>query len=177
MRKIIIIGLSGAGKTTLARELSKKLDIPHTELDSFYHQENWQPLDRDEFFNRVQKITDGDKWILCGNYFSTLGLATWQKADTIVWCDYPFSLVLRRLLKRTLRRTLTYEELWNGSRERFFVNFFTRNSVIIWMLQQWRKQKNRYSTLFHQPPKELKNVTLVRLHNPTEATNFVHTAE
>jgi adenylate kinase family enzyme len=72
MRRIIIIGPSGAGKTVLAKKISKILSIPHIELDSINHQENWQSVDKVEFVQTVRSMTSEDSWIFCGNYFSTL---------------------------------------------------------------------------------------------------------
>lgn len=175
MKKIIIIGASGAGKTTLARHLSEKLNIPHTELDSINHQENWRPIEKEEFRSRVDEITKQDGWILCGNYFSTLGLSLWRKADTIIWCDYSFPLVMNRLLRRTLKRTYTKEVLWNGNRESFVGNFFTRDSVIYWTMRKWNRNKKRFSAIFAKP-EDLPGVTLVRLRNPKETALFVKKA-
>lgn len=151
MKKIIVIGLSGAGKTTLAKKLSHILSIPHTELDSINHQANWTAIDSKEFRKRVNNLTKQGGWVFCGNYFNDLGIDFWKKADTIIWCDYPFPIIFGRLIRRTLRRTLTHEELWNGNKEGFIMNFFTRDSVILWMLKSRKKQKTRYGKIFSNP--------------------------
>lgn len=172
MKKILIIGPAGSGKTTFAKQLSAKLDLPHLELDSIYHRENWKPLDPVEFRMQVYEFTDQDAWIVCGNYFSILGLDFWGRADTVIWCDYSFLLVVRRLLKRTLRRTMTREVLWNNNRESFLGSFFTRDSVILWMMKSWNKQKRNYESIFTSPP-TLPNTNLVRLKNPAQTRNFL----
>ena len=178
MKRIIIIGSSGAGKTTLARKLSEKLSIPHTEMDSIIHQANWSRLDDKEFSKRVHKIADGPEWILCGNYFSKpgMGLELWQKADTVVWCDYPFHVVASRLLRRTLKRTVTREILWNGNRERFYTNFFTKDSLFIWMISQWNKQQTRYSALFNNKT-VLSDTALIHLRNAKQTRAFLRSME
>lgn len=172
MKKIIIVGSSGSGKTTLARRLSVILEIPHTELDAIHHQAHWQPMDNVEFAKQVNDIARGSEWIFCGNYFSTLGLGFWRQADTIIWCDYSLGRVFARLLRRTLRRTLTKERLWNGNYERFFVNFLTKDSVILWMLQSWKRQQRRYSEIFSQSS-ALPHTNLIRLRNPKDTELFV----
>lgn len=176
MKRILIIGSSGAGKTTLAQALSQRLGIPHTELDSIYHRENWQPLDSHKFKQRVYEIAEGEKWVLCGNYFSKLGIDLWHRADTIIWCDYSFPLVFNRLLKRTVTRAVTKEELWNGNREELYANFFTNDSILWWMMKSWNKQKRRYGKLFSEP--ELFPTTrLVRLKKPQAAVEFLQSIE
>lgn len=172
MKKVIIIGPSGAGKTVLAQALSRKLSIPHVELDSIHHQDNWQPIDKDEFVRVVNSLTSKDSWIFCGNYFSILGIEFWKKADTIIWCDYSFPLVLLRLLRRTIRRVSTKQLLWNGNRETFLVNFLSHDSVILWMIRSWSKQKKRYGPLFSQP-ETLPGINLVRLKSPRVTVKFL----
>ncbi len=173
MRKIIIIGPAGAGKSTLAETIAERLNLPHTELDGIYHQQNWAPIDKNEFRMIVRRKAQEDGWVICGNYFSTLGLDFWGKADTIIWCDYSFPLVMSRLLRRTLRRTISKEELWNGNTELFFVNFFTRDSLILFMMKSWNKQKKRYGPIFTSGSNELPGVRLVRLKTPGATEAFL----
>ena len=175
MKKVIIIGPSGAGKSTLAAALAVKLQLPHTELDAINHQENWTPIEADEFREIVAEKSKEEGWVFCGNYFSTLGFDFWKKADTIIWCDYPFSLVLKRLLSRTIHRTITRKELWNGNKESFFVNFFSSDSVILYMIKSWRKQQRRYGPIFDNGANELPGVRLVRLKSPRDTKRFLDT--
>jgi hypothetical protein len=118
MRRIAIVGNSGTGKSTLARQLAVKLDLTHIELDSLFHHANWPSTPVDEFQAKIRSAlatadatTDG--WTTCGNYRSASGRVNQQAADTIVWLDMPRWLIMRR----TLRRALTREVLGNGNRE------------------------------------------------------------
>ena len=172
MNKIIIIGSSGAGKTTLAKKLSATLGIPHTELDSIFHLKDWQPLDTNVFKGRVEKTTNQPNWVICGNYFNKLGGEGYlSKADTVIWCDYSFPLVFFRLLRRTLKRTLTRQELWNENKEGFIVNFFSKESVLLWMMRQWKEQNRRYGKIFKE--NKLTGTELVRLRSPGETIKFL----
>jgi adenylate kinase family enzyme len=172
MKKIIIIGPSGAGKTVLAKKISNILSIPHIELDRNNHQENWQPVDKVEFVRTVRSMTSEDSWIFCGNYFSTLGIEFWKQADTIIWCDFSFPLVLGRLLRRTAYRILTRQLLWNSNRETFRLNFLSSDSVILWMMKSWNRQKKRYNSLFSKA-NDLPNIDLIRLKSPRLAAEFL----
>lgn len=172
MRRVIIIGSSGAGKTTLAKQISAKLDIPHIELDSLYHQANWQPASDKEFLASAKAATKRDSWVLCGNYYSRIGQEIWPQADTIIWCNYSFGRVFWQLSRRTLTRGVRRAELWNGNRERLSA-LFTKDSIILWMLQNWKKQMIRYEEMFRNPPVSATLIRLIRLKNPKERQEFL----
>lgn len=120
MRRVSVIGCSGSGKTTMARAIGASLGAPVLELDSIYHQRGWTPASREAFVARVRDFVSADEWVVDGNYTSA-GAAeiVWPLADTIVWMDMPRSLVVRRVLGRTLGQLLRGEELWNGNRQRW----------------------------------------------------------
>lgn len=156
----------------MAREFSKRLDIAHTELDSIYHQENWQSLDNDTLKNRIYKIANEDQWIICGNHLTKLGLDLWHNADTVIWCDYSLPLIFSRLVRRTLMRGATRAESWNGNRERLYVNFFTNDSVLVWMMRSWNKLRNGYTKLFNEPD-IFPSTSLIRLRNPKQTSELL----
>ena len=86
MQRVSVVGTSGAGKTTFARALAARLAVPHIELDAIFHQEDWTPLDDDEFVRRVDAATDGDAWVADGNYrMVSMDGPVWARADTVVW--------------------------------------------------------------------------------------------
>ncbi|WP_143465627.1 AAA family ATPase [Kribbella sp. ALI-6-A] len=68
MRRVVVIGVAGSGKSTVARALSERLDAPHIELDAIFWQPNWTKLDEDEFAARVAAATATGPWIADGNY-------------------------------------------------------------------------------------------------------------
>src|SRR5262245_43481632 len=72
MRRISVVGNSGSGKTTMATRLAAALGIPHLELDSVFHQADWQPLPREEFRAAVRDFAAADAWVIDGNYDSAV---------------------------------------------------------------------------------------------------------
>ena len=116
MPRILVIGNSGSGKTTLASRISNLFDIPHIELDAIFHQANWTPLDDDAFRDRVQTETLQTDWVVCGNY-SIVRDIIWERAETIIAIDLPRWKNMWRIVRRTSRRAIRREELWNNNRE------------------------------------------------------------
>ena len=92
MKRIHVIGQGGSGKTSLAAEISARLKLPHTELDSIFWHENWQPSPPGVFEAEIEGIVAGDRWVLDGNYSRTRQLI-WKRVDTVVWLDFPASEV------------------------------------------------------------------------------------
>lgn len=116
MERIAIIGTSGSGKTTLAKALARKLDLPHLELDSVFHQTDWTALPTEEFQAQVAAFCAGDSWVTCGKYAAVRPLL-FARADTIVCVDHNRIRQTVRVARRTVGRVVTREELWNGNQE------------------------------------------------------------
>ena len=66
--RIVVMGTTGAGKTTLAREIARELDVPHVELDYYRFRPNWVEVPNDEFRESVRHVLRGDRWVADGNY-------------------------------------------------------------------------------------------------------------
>ncbi|MBW4655412.1 MAG: hypothetical protein KME20_20595 [Kaiparowitsia implicata GSE-PSE-MK54-09C] len=88
----------------------------------------------------------------------------WQWADTVVFLDYSFGVVLRRLWRRTLRRSLYQVPLWNGNRETFSKAFLSHDSILLWMLKTYRRNRRKYPALIQQPA--YAHLTIVQLRSP-----------
>jgi adenylate kinase family enzyme len=116
MRRIAVVGTTGSGKTSLARLIARRLSIPHIELDALHWEPNWTEAGTAVLRARVGAVTAGAAWVADGNYAKIRDLI-WPRADTLVWLDYSLPVILWRLTRRTLRRLLTGEELWNTNRE------------------------------------------------------------
>ncbi|MBL8554273.1 MAG: hypothetical protein JNL41_08345 [Phenylobacterium sp.] len=103
MRRILIVGNSGGGKSTLARRLGEKLGLPVVHLDVLFWKPGWVESDRDEYRAKVVAALAAPDWICDGNFTSTFGLRM-SLSDTIIWIDRPRWLCLFR----AIRRAVTY---------------------------------------------------------------------
>src|SRR5579859_5452646 len=118
MRKVAIISsASGNGKTTLGRELARRLGVPFVELDALVHGPGWVETPDDALRAALAPVLAGEGWVIDGTYRRKLGDVVLESAEVIVWLDLPLRVWLRRLTARTWRRYWRREELWNGNRE------------------------------------------------------------
>jgi adenylate kinase family enzyme len=101
VRRIAIIGCAGAGKSTLARDLGKRLDLPVTHLDRLFWQPGWQPTERTRWQEIQRELVAGGQWVLDGNYDSTLEIRV-AAADAVIFLDFPRWLCLSRVIRRTI---------------------------------------------------------------------------
>lgn len=152
-RRISVVGCSGAGKTTLSRHLAQHLGYRHIELDALYHQPGWQPLATDLFQQSVAVATEGDGWVVEGNY-SAVRPQILERADMVIWLDLPRPTVIRQVLWRTLRRLFRRQTLWNGNRERW-TNLFSlkaEESILVWSWTRHAKYRQRYAEEMRNAP-------------------------
>ena len=171
MRKIIIAGPNGAGKTSLARLLSKKLSIPHTELDCLYWLSDWQPRSLEERKKIAAQILSTPTWIVGGNHFY-LREITWDKADTVIWLDYPFWVCFWRVLKRGIRLIITKKEICGGNKETLTHFLFSRRSIFYYLFAKYRKLRRRYAAMMESP--EWKHLTFIRLRSSRETKRWLY---
>ena len=145
MQRISVVGNSGSGKTTAARELSALLNVPHVELDAIFHQPGWEELPTTEFRDRVARLAQGPAWVIDGNYTAVRDLV-WSRADTVIWLDLPRRRVMWQVVRRTLARLALRRELWNGNKEPFsnVWSLDPQRSIIAWAWTQHESYRQRY---------------------------------
>ena len=99
VNKILIVGSAGSGKATFAKELSSIINLPVIHLDKEYWKPNWEKPDHDEWVNKLDILLNKDKWIIDGNYRSTLKHRL-EKADMIIFLDYSRKVCINGVLIR-----------------------------------------------------------------------------
>lgn len=146
MRRVSVVGTSGAGKTTVGTEIARRLGVPHIELDALYHRPDWQPTPREEIRETVGALIDSDGWVVDGNYRSLVQDMVWEAADTVVWIDPPRPVVMMRVVRRTLARGLLRRELWNGNREslRSLLRADPEENIVLWAWKTYEPNRERY---------------------------------
>jgi adenylate kinase family enzyme len=169
LRRVNVKGTSGSGKTTFARELARRLDLPFVELDALHHGPNWYQPTAEEFSARVREAIEArpDGWVIDGNYESKLGTTVVGAADTIVWLDLPLPLKLRRLWRRTILRIRDDVELWSGNRESWRGAFLGRDSLFWWMLKTHFRHRRTWPRRYGGDPR------FVRLRSVREAREWL----
>jgi adenylate kinase family enzyme len=172
MQRIVIVGTTGSGKTTLAQALAQKLDLPHIEADSYFWLPNWVERNRDEMRTLITPRLMEARWVIDGNY-SFLRDLTWGQADTLIWLDYPLWVSQWRLLWRSIDRIRTQDLMWGTNRETFRAQFFSRGSLFLWALKTRPKHKRDYPVLIQQP--EYAHLNVVRLKSPRETEQWLST--
>ena len=170
-RRVSMVGISGSGKTTLGRWLAESLGVPFIELDAIFHLPEWQELPRDEFRSRVATVIAGDGWVVDGNYSAVRDIV-WERADTVVWVNLPRSVVMRRVVARTIRRAVTREELWNGNREPLsnFYKWDPMENIIRFAWVRYAASVERYSAAMEDP--QYAGIRFVRLRSTAEVEAF-----
>jgi adenylate kinase family enzyme len=101
MQRIMLIGSGGSGKSTLARQLGARLGLPVFHLDALYWKPGWVETPRPEWEALQRELVAGDRWIIDGNYGSTLGIRL-AAADVVVYLDYSRWTCLWGVLKRRI---------------------------------------------------------------------------
>lgn len=172
MNRVAIVGTSGSGKTTLAKTLTARLNLTHIELDALHWEADWTPTAAEPLRAKVQTALDAapDGWVTDGNYRAARPLIL-ARADTIIWLDYPLWVPLTRVFRRSLRRMISRETLWNGNRERGAA-LWSRDNLIWWVLKTHRRNRRTYTDLQADPT--YAHLRWVRLRSPRECERWVN---
>jgi adenylate kinase family enzyme len=145
MPRISVVGVGGAGKSTVARLAAAKLGIPCIELDAIYHGPEWAEIPMTEMRRIVTELVAGDDWVIDGNYRKVRDLV-WGRATTVVWVDPSKFIVMAQVIWRSFRRAVTGQELWHGNRERVR-QWIHPEHPIRWVWSTYRAQRTEHESL------------------------------
>jgi adenylate kinase family enzyme len=169
-QRVVVIGTSCCGKTTLAKELAQRLECQHIELDALHWLPNWVERPAEQFRTLVRTAIADDRWIVDGNYQVVRDIV-WPRATSVIWLNYSFATVFGRALGRTFRRALTKEPLYSGNKESFWRAFLTRDSILWWVISTHHGRRNRYAQLRTSP--EYPHLIWLEIRKPSEAARLL----
>jgi adenylate kinase family enzyme len=170
--RIVVVGTSGAGKTTLARRIAALLEPSHIELDAINWQSGWRDLTRhdpEEFVRRVNEAIEAEAWVVDGNY-GPVRDRVWQRATHLVWLDYERPVIMARVISRTLVRAVLRTELWAGNRERWR-QMLRPSHPIRWAWNTWERRRRETAERLAQW--ECAHLVVLRLRRPGEVSRAV----
>jgi energy-coupling factor transporter ATP-binding protein EcfA2 len=163
--RILILGRTGSGKTTLARELAAALHVRHVELDSLYFGPEFSTAPLPLLRERTSAAIAGNCWVTDGNKRAVRDLV-WPRADTIVWLDYPLGVCLWRLAKRARRRTsvLNSQAARTGRKTGLPKQLLAAARGVLTALRSHAGQRREYPRMFAEPANQ--HLAVVRHRSP-----------
>lgn len=164
MKRVLIIGNTGSGKTTFAKALAEKSGLPLVHLDRLFWTGNWETVSRDEFDKALQKELEKSEWIIDGNFSRTLPHRL-KYCDTVFYFDLPAVSCLWGLTKRVFQNYgKTREDMGGNCPERF-----DKNKIPLYRgaLSFNRRNKEKYLALFSKERE--KNIVVFKSRREVKA--------
>ena len=138
MKRIVIIGCGGAGKSTLARQLGEKLDLPVVHLDKLFWKPGWEQVSKEKFDELHRQALAEDKWIMDGNFNRTMEERV-ARCDAIIYLDFNRFACLLGAFKRILTTYGTVRpDMGEGCPERFDWEFLKW----VWNYNKDKRERN-----------------------------------
>jgi adenylate kinase family enzyme len=144
-QRIVIVGSSsGAGKTTLGRALAADLGVTFIEYDALQHGPGWTLRSDHELAAHLGPIVEGERWVIDAlpRY---LGEPFFRRIELVIWLDMPPWVWLPRLVRRSGRRLLLREQLWNGNRETIGGVIWEKDSVFRHAIRRYFRRRTDYA--------------------------------
>jgi adenylate kinase family enzyme len=166
MRKVLIIGPGGAGKSTLANQLGQTLSIEVLHLDKYYWRPGWIETPKPEWLKRVEELLSRDEWLMDGNYSGTLDVRL-KACDTVIFLDMARTTCLWRVLKRAVMyRNKSRPDMAEGCLEKLSLEF------ILWI---WNYSRRTRPKILKMLEANAGNKRIVWLRSQSEVTGFTAT--
>ena len=171
-QRILILGRTGSGKTTLARELAAAIGVPHVELDALYFGPDFSTAPLSVLRDRTRAAIAGDRWVTDGNKSAVRDLV-WPRADAVVWLDYPLAVSLWRLGKRARRRAsiLKAQVADKDGKAGFRRQLLSGAKGVLTALRSHRGQRREYPKMLAE--QENLRLAVVRLRSPSATRRWL----
>ena len=164
MKRVLVIGSGGAGKSTFARRLGERLGLPVIHLDKVFWRAGWVETPKDEWQRKVEELCAGDSWVMDGNYSGTLDVRL-GACDTVVFLDLPRVLCTWRVLKRAVMyRDTPRPDMAPGCRENLQPKF------LHWV---WTYRKRRRPKILATLGRVAGEKRVIRLSSSAEVERFL----
>jgi adenylate kinase family enzyme len=158
--RVLIYGVTGSGKTTLAQQVAERTGLPFHSVDDLTWEPGWVEVPAEEQRRRIAVICAGERWILDSGYGKWLDLVL-ARTDLIVALDYPRWRSLGRLMRRTLARAIDRRKICNGNTESFR-QMLSRDSILLWHFQSFARKRARMRAWMADPD----GPAVIRLTSP-----------
>ena len=168
--RYLVIGTSGAGKSSFAQKLAAAAQCTYIELDALYWGPNWQAVPPEQFEQSVLEASDKECWVADGNYSAVRDLL-WPRATHVIWLNYGRFTVFSRVLWRTLSRGMVGARLSHGNRESLRMALFSKDSVLLWSLSTYAKNQAKFARL--RASGEFAHLAWTELSEPSQAPELI----
>ena len=164
MKKILVIGSGGAGKTTFAAQLGQMLGIEVIHLDSLYWKSGWVEMPKPEWKTLVEQLVGRESWVMDGNYSGTIDVR-FQACDTVIFLDLPRLVCLWRVFKRFLKyRNVNRPDMPVGCEEKLSLEF------VLWIWNYPNETRPKIVKMLGERPQGRQ---LIRLRSRAEIKTFL----